>query len=89
MRLRGASIAELERVYRADFPRFVRVATAVAGDEQAASPTQRAVGFVDDLFSDRLRLLYLAFTLAALALCLAPRLTLPARLPARLPGERQ
>jgi RNA polymerase sigma-70 factor, ECF subfamily len=38
MRLsRGASIAELERVYRADFPRFVRVATAVAGDEQSGA----------------------------------------------------
>lgn len=35
MRLnRGASVADLERVYRADFLRFVRVATAVAGDEQ-------------------------------------------------------
>jgi RNA polymerase sigma-70 factor (ECF subfamily) len=38
MRLsRGASIAELERVYRADFPRFVRVATAVVGDEESGA----------------------------------------------------
>jgi RNA polymerase sigma-70 factor (ECF subfamily) len=38
MRLsRGASVAELERVYRADFLRFVRVATAVAGDEEAGA----------------------------------------------------
>jgi RNA polymerase sigma-70 factor (ECF subfamily) len=38
MRLsRGASIAELERVYRADFLRFVRVATAVAGDEESGA----------------------------------------------------
>jgi RNA polymerase sigma-70 factor (ECF subfamily) len=38
MRLsRGASVAELERVYRADFLRFVRVATAIAGDEQSAA----------------------------------------------------
>lgn len=38
MRLsRGASIAELERVYRADFLRFVRVATAIAGDEEAGA----------------------------------------------------
>jgi len=38
MRLtRGASIAELERVYRADFLRFVRVATAVVGDEESAA----------------------------------------------------
>jgi RNA polymerase sigma-70 factor (ECF subfamily) len=38
MRLsRGASIAELERVYRADFLRFVRVATAIAGDEESGA----------------------------------------------------
>jgi len=38
MRLnRGASVAELERVYRAEFTRFVRVATAVAGDEQSGA----------------------------------------------------
>jgi RNA polymerase sigma-70 factor, ECF subfamily len=38
MRLsRGASIAELERVYRAQFTRFVRVATAVAGDEESGA----------------------------------------------------
>jgi RNA polymerase sigma factor (sigma-70 family) len=38
MRLsRGASIAELERVYRADFPRFVRVATAISGDEESGA----------------------------------------------------
>jgi RNA polymerase sigma factor (sigma-70 family) len=38
MRLsRGASIVELERVYRADFMRFVRVATAIAGDEESGS----------------------------------------------------
>jgi RNA polymerase sigma factor (sigma-70 family) len=38
MRLsRGASVAELERVYRAGFARFVRVATAVAGDEQSGA----------------------------------------------------
>jgi RNA polymerase sigma-70 factor (ECF subfamily) len=38
MRLsRGTSIAELERVYRADFLRFVRVATAIAGDEESGA----------------------------------------------------
>jgi len=51
------------------------------GEEVAAAPQGRPVGFVDDLFADRMRWLYLAFTLAALGLCLAPRLTLPARLP--------
>ena len=34
---RGASVAELERVYGADFPRFVRVATAVAGNEESGA----------------------------------------------------
>jgi RNA polymerase sigma factor (sigma-70 family) len=34
---RGASVADIERVYRADFLRFVRVATAVAGDEQSGA----------------------------------------------------
>ena len=38
MRLsRGASIAELERVYRADFLRFVRVATAISGDDESGA----------------------------------------------------
>jgi RNA polymerase sigma-70 factor, ECF subfamily len=38
MRLsRGASVTDLERVYRADYGRFVRVATAVAGDEQSGA----------------------------------------------------
>jgi len=38
MRLsRGASVAELERGYRAEFTRFVRVATAIAGDEQSGA----------------------------------------------------
>jgi RNA polymerase sigma factor (sigma-70 family) len=34
---RGASVSELEQVYRADFPRFVGVATAIAGDEQSGA----------------------------------------------------
>jgi RNA polymerase sigma-70 factor (ECF subfamily) len=38
MRLsRGTSLAELERVYRADFLRFVRVATAIAGDKESGA----------------------------------------------------
>jgi hypothetical protein len=39
------------------------------------------VAVVDDLLADRMRLLYLAFTLSVLGLCLAPRFALPARLP--------
>ena len=34
---RGASVSELEQVYRADFPRFVRVGTAICGDEQSGA----------------------------------------------------
>src|SRR4249920_1505711 len=34
---RGASVSELEQAYRADFPRFVRVATAICGDEQSGA----------------------------------------------------
>ena len=34
---RGASVGELERVYRADFLRFVRVATAITGDEDSGA----------------------------------------------------
>lgn len=49
--------------------------TTVAGAEP--EPT----GFLEDLFAERLGFLYLSFTLAALALCLAPRFSLPARLP--------
>jgi len=38
MRLsRAASVEELERVYRADFLHFVRVATAIAGDEDSGA----------------------------------------------------
>lgn len=38
MRLsRGATVAELERVYRANFLRFVRVTTAIAGDEESGA----------------------------------------------------
>lgn len=51
-------------------------ATTVAEPEPA--------GFLDDLFAERLGFLYLSFTLAALALCLAPRFSLPARLPSEV-----
>jgi DNA-directed RNA polymerase specialized sigma24 family protein len=38
MRLsRGASIDELERVYRSAFLRFVRVATAISGNEESGA----------------------------------------------------
>jgi hypothetical protein len=54
----------------------------------AAPPTTAApvadaapTSFLDDLFAERLAFLYLSFTLTAMALCLAPRLSLPARLP--------
>lgn len=50
-----------------------------AGTVPVASP--EPIGFLGDLFADRVGLLYLSFTLAAVGLCVAPRLTLPARLP--------
>lgn len=55
-------------------------AAAVPGGDSTEVASE-AAGFVGELFADRLRLLYLAFTLAALGICLAPRLTVPARLP--------
>ena len=35
MAARGATVEELESLYRADLPRFVRAATAIVGDEGA------------------------------------------------------
>lgn len=60
--------------------------TTGSGSEAAAptapaAPDQQLVSFIEELYADRIRLLYLAFTLIALALCLGPRLVLPARLP--------
>lgn len=59
---------------------------APAAVPPAATPAvpQSPVSFIDELLADRMRLLYLGFTLAALALCIAPRLSLPARLPRRM-----
>lgn len=51
-----------------------------AAAPSAASPGA-APGLLADVLADRLPFLYASFTLAALALCLAPKLTLPARLP--------
>jgi hypothetical protein len=41
---RGASVSELEQVYRADFPRFGRVATAICGDEQSGADAVHDAG---------------------------------------------
>ncbi|MCU1380357.1 MAG: hypothetical protein JWN29_3340 [Acidimicrobiales bacterium] len=51
-----------------------------AAEAGADRPVLRAA--LSDLVVDRLRLLYLAFTLVGIALCLTPRFTLPARFPA-------
>lgn len=56
------------------------------GDEVASPSAPEArpqfVGSVlDDLYAGRMELVYLAFTLMALGVCIAPRLALPARLP--------
>jgi hypothetical protein len=50
------------------------------GDRGPVGPTVPAGSGVD-LFGGRLELLYAAFALAVLGLCLAPRLAVPARLP--------
>ena len=52
--------------------------TAPAAPE---APADGPVEAITDLFADRLKLLDLAFTLAGLAICIAPRMALPARLP--------
>jgi hypothetical protein len=46
-----------------------------------SSPSQRLASAVGNVFGNRMGLLYLAVSLAALSLCLVPRLTVPARLP--------
>jgi hypothetical protein len=52
--------------------------SAAAPDAPAAPSPVRALA---DVLADRLGFLYLSFTLSVLALCVAPRLTLPSRLP--------
>lgn len=47
----------------------------------SAQQEQIVLSLADDLYAGRIRLVYLAFTLIALAACLAPRFALPARLP--------
>lgn len=45
------------------------------------TPVERTSSTPTDLFGGRLELLYAAFAFAVLGLCIAPRLTVPARLP--------
>lgn len=60
-------------------------ATEVASPDVPGSPTasssQQLVSFAEELYAGRLKLVYLAFTLMTLAICLAPRFAMPARLP--------
>ena len=55
----------------------------VEGSPPAVEPERTSV--LEDLFGGRLELLYAAFALAVLALCLTPRLAVPARLPGPRP----
>jgi hypothetical protein len=48
-------------------------------------PVERRASTLTDLFDGRLELLYAAFAFAVLALCLTPRLAVPARLPGPRP----
>lgn len=57
-----------------------------ATPDAPAAPDLEPAGTLADVFADRMPFLYLAFTLTALALCLTPRLTLPARLPGAGPA---
>ena len=54
---------------------------AVTTPTTVAEAEPEPAGFLEDLFAERLAFLYLSFTLTAMALCLAPRFSLPARLP--------
>jgi hypothetical protein len=58
--------------------------TAASAPPTTAAAEPEPAGFLEDLFAERLGFLYLSFTLAALALCLAPRFSLPARLPSEV-----
>lgn len=56
--------------------------SATGGSAPPATAVRPGVqGSISNHWGDRLGLLYLSFTLGALALCLTPRLTLPARFP--------
>lgn len=57
-------------------------AAAPPAEEAAPEDGPRLARSIVDLFGGRVALLYLSFTLAALALCLSPRFLTPARLPA-------
>jgi hypothetical protein len=55
--------------------------TSPPGPVVTPPPGRHLVRTLTDPFDDRLGLLYLAFALTVLGLCILPRLTLPARLP--------
>lgn len=56
-------------------------ATPEVAAPDAPEDQQILVSVLDEVYAGRLELVYLAFTLMALAVCLAPRLAVPARLP--------
>jgi hypothetical protein len=53
----------------------------VAAPPTTSPPAPELIRSLTDLFGGRMGLLYLAFSFAVLGLCVAPRLTLPARFP--------
>lgn len=63
------------------FPDLGGPSSPVTGQPPSIAPDPGGTRSVADVWGDRVGLLYLSFTLGALALCLTPRLTLPARLP--------
>jgi hypothetical protein len=66
-------------------PDFGSPSAGPAGSPSATSPGPGVQRSISSDWGDRLGLLYLSFTLGALALCLTPKLTLPARLPGARP----
>jgi hypothetical protein len=63
------------------FPDLGSPGAPSGGSTPPSSPGPGVQRSISDSWGDRLELLYLSFTLGALALCLTPRLTLPARFP--------
>ena len=63
----------------------VDAGTSASPSSTPTASGQEVVSVSELLAPGRVRLLYLAFTLIALAVCLGPRFALPARLPGRTP----
>ena len=70
--------SDLGPVTGGDVPSSPEVASP---DTPSGGPGQQLVSFADELYAGRVKLVYLAFTLMTLAICIGPRFAMPARLP--------